>query len=109
MLKEEKLKSFRDIEDKLVKESQEFKYIYSHDVTLELENEGRPIEAVWKPFTIRVQKNKEEGLENQLLLQVIYQGQIISEQAINSTIDSFRLALADLLDLYLALKEFFDD
>ena len=99
---------FRDIENELELRRGKFAYIYSHDVTLELEDDGKPIEIAYGSFIIRVQKDEEEGSKD-LLLQIIHHGHIISEQSITSTIDSFRLALADMLDLYLALKEFFID
>lgn len=102
------MRSFSDIESELELRSHGFEYIYSHDVTLELGDDGKPIEIVSGSFIIRVQKDEEDGAKG-LLLQVIHHGHIISEQSITSTIDSFRLALADMLDLYLDLKEFFDD
>ena len=102
------MRSFSDIESELELRSSGFEYIHSHDVTLELEDDGKPIEIASRAFIIRVQRDEEEGSKG-LLLQVIHHGHIISEQSITSTIDSFRLALADMLDLYLDLKEFFDD
>lgn len=109
MLKEERLRSFRDIEHKLIKESREFEYIYSYDVTLDMNDSFISAKINCDPFIIRVDEDTEEGLAGLKLMKVEYCGSVISEHPIDSVIDSFRLALADMLDLHLALKEFFDD